>query len=225
MCRGKYGIIGNIIPPSPQPCHLLLRTSLLRDFCFGWKRLLRSFTGGASPANTAALLLPALELITPLVCWVRDSRRSRQDRRRQSGETISTDGGCLRERTENPLCMCVCVTCVGFLCVCEPVLCGGGGEEEDEGVSAASSRCRRLSSSFISLSYSTHSGTIRAAAVSLGSFVLGLLHCSRKQGRGVSGGEGGGADKTHQSQQHQCHFLPATHICRSQHSLRRPFKA
>lgn len=89
-----------------------------------------------------------------------------------------------------------------FFKYCEPFLCG-----EEEGVfpcvAASSCSCSRLSSSFISLSYSTHSGTILAAAVSLGSFVFGLLHCSK--------GRGEGADKIHQSQ-HQCHFLPASHI-------------
>lgn len=102
--------------------------------------------------------------------------------------------------------------------VIEPVL------DDDVGVfpsvSSASASSRLLSSSFISLSYSTHSGTIRAAADSLGSLVLGLLHCSQEVGRGgVEVGcrlEGKAADKTHQSQQHQCHFLPATPILYSQ---------
>lgn len=37
----------------------------------------------------------------------------------------------------------------------------------------------RPSNCLISLSYSTHSGTILAAAVSFGSFVFGLLHCKK----------------------------------------------
>lgn len=37
--------------------------------------------------------------------------------------------------------------------------------------------CTLFSSSFISRSYSSHSGTILMAAASLGSLVLGLLHC------------------------------------------------
>lgn len=67
--------------------------------------------------------------------------------------------------------------------LCSPFLCC-----EEEGlfldcscVVVSPSSCARLSSCFISLSYSTHSGTILAAAVSLGSLVFGLLHCSGKK--------------------------------------------
>lgn len=77
--------------------------------------------------------------------------------------------------------------------VTEPVF---EDDDDDKGVFpsvfSASSSSRLLSSSFISLSYSTHSGTIRAAAVSLGSLVLGLLHCSRQETeRGGGGGKEG----------------------------------
>ena len=66
-----------------------------------------------------------------------------------------------------------------FFFLYQPFLCC-----EAEGLcssfSASPCSSTRLSSRFISLSYSTHSGTILAAAVSLGSLVLGLLHCGRK---------------------------------------------
>lgn len=155
---------------------------------FRWKCLSSSFTGGPRAGGTSSFFSMVLAHTKVHHAGYLLGGRERQNFAREISFKSGGDVDLFykRGKPERPRGL----FCSPFLC-CEGVCC----------VAVSSCSCNRLSSSFISLSYSTHSGTILAAAVSFGSFVFGLLHYSRKKK----------ADKTHHSR-HQRRFLPASHI-------------
>lgn len=138
-----------------------------------------------------------LKFITLVICWVGERGKILHEKNHSRVEEMPI---CFTKRgkPERPRGL----FCSPFLC-CEGVCC----------VAVSSCSCHRLSSSFISLSYSTHSGTILAAAVSFGSFVFGLLHYSR-----------GKKSRQNTSLTPPVPFSPSKSYRRSQHSLWQAFK-